>query len=217
MRCFEVKDCALLTRMSSIPAVVSLRDLRDAIARCNESVLYHHFCETLMVPCFDNPDYRNDFAVWANQHLGDKVLAERLGMIDPYLFSNMEQLRFQVLEVIDERLRELPEIPEAAPDSAFHFLEATTIVFDTWLKIEHPRELGSAIQSMTNSSMYFHFLEARRRPPFGFDDFSTWLADWGPRFESTIQRLVSVDFMFLTLAELRLELVSKLATENERT
>ena len=78
---FEIKDCVLLSLMSGMPPAFNLRELRDRIAACSQDVLYHHFCETTLVASFDYPDYRNDFAVWASKRLGDKVLAERLGII----------------------------------------------------------------------------------------------------------------------------------------
>ena len=63
---------------------LDLRELRERIAVCGENVLFHHFCETTLRGTFDNPDYRNDFAVWSKLYLGDRVLAERLGILDPY-------------------------------------------------------------------------------------------------------------------------------------
>ena len=74
---FEVKDCALLIRMSGLPHAMNLRELRDRIAICSENVLYHHFCETTLRPTFDDPDYRNDFAVWSKLYLGDRVIQTR--------------------------------------------------------------------------------------------------------------------------------------------
>jgi len=62
------------------------------------------FCETPLRSTFDNPDDRNDFAVWSKLYLGDRVLAERLGILDPYEYSSLGELRGATLEVIDERL-----------------------------------------------------------------------------------------------------------------
>jgi hypothetical protein len=84
---------------------------------------------------FDNPDYRNDFAVWAKLYLGDRDLAERLGSLDPYSFASMEELRGATLEVIDERLSELTMIPWARPGDEFFFMESNTVVFDTGARI----------------------------------------------------------------------------------
>src|SRR5512145_2966256 len=108
---FEVKDCALLLRMSGLPPAVNLRELWDRIAACGADVLYHHFCETTLRPTFDDPDYRNDFAVWSKLYLGDRVLAERLGVLDPYAESGMEELRAATLDIIDDRLGELTMVP----------------------------------------------------------------------------------------------------------
>ncbi len=208
---FEVKDCALLVRMSGLPPAVNLRELRDRVAACGENVLYHHFFETTLRPTFDDPDYRNDFAVWAKMYLGDRVLAERLGILDPYSSGNtMEELRATVLEIIDDRLGELTMVPWVRPGDEFLFKEATTVVFDTGERIHHPEELAPAIRRMTNGSIYYHFLEALRRPPVGKDDFSAWLLEGGEEYASYLVSLGSIDIQFHSLAHLRMELVRAL-------
>ena len=210
MTLFEIKDCALLVRMSGIPPAMNLRELRDRIATCSENVLYHHFCETTLRPTFDDPDYRNDFAVWAKLYLGDRVLAERLGILDPYSCERMEGLRAVVLEIIDDRLGELTMVPWVRPGDEFLFKEATTVVFDTWERIRHPRELAPALRRMTNGSIYYHFLEALRRPPVGKDDFSSWLLEAGKKYGPYLRSLGSIDYHFHSLALLRKELVRAL-------
>jgi len=207
---FEVMDCVLLIRMSGLSPAMNLRELRDRIATCSENVLYHHFCETTLRPTFDDPDYRNDFAVWAKFYLGDRVLAERLGILDPYSYERMEELRAVVLEVIDDRLGELTMVPWVRPGDEFLFKEATTVVFDTGDRIRHPRELAPALRRMTNGSIYYHFLEALRRPPIGKDDFSTWLLEAGKEYEPYLRSLGTIDYHFHSLALLRKELVRAL-------
>ena len=59
---------------------------------------------------------------------------------------------------------------------------------------------------MTNGSVYFHFLEARRRPPLGRDDFTSWLMEDEEANRPYIQALASIDFYFHTLVHLRREL-----------
>lgn len=200
---FEIRDCALLIRTSGLLPAVNLRELRERLAACSTNVIYHHFCETPMAPSFDNPDYRNDFAVWCKLHLGDRVLAERLGILDPYRFSNMEELRGAILDLMDERLSELPLAPSAPPGSEFHFMEATTVVFDTGRRINDPGAMAAAVRGMTTSSIFFHYLEARRRNPEGVDDFSAWLANDGDSSAPVIDSLQGIDFTFYTMAELR--------------
>jgi len=207
MEPFRVIDCALLQKMSGLPAAVNLRELRERIASCGRNVLYHHFCETLLAPAFDYPDYRNDLAVWAKQRLGDDVLAERLGIIDPYSFSSMDDLRKIVLEIFDDRLSEADTVPSAKRGYEFYFMETTIVIFDTGIRINHPDELPTCIQNMTNSSIYFHVLEARRRPIIGLDDFSTWLKTSEGNWDHYISAIQSIDVMLFTLAEIKSELV----------
>lgn len=208
---FEVKDCGLLVRMSGLPPAINLRELRERVAACDENVLFHHFCETLLRPSFDNPDYRNDFAVWVKLYLGDRVLAERLGILDPYAMGSLEELRGVVVELLDDRLSEVSAIPSAALGDEFYFLEATIVTFDTGDRIEHPRDLAGAVGRMTNGSVYYHFLEARRRSVMGRDDFSAWLREEPAENASHIAALEEIDFYFYSLAELRRRIVQALA------
>ena len=213
MTSFEVKECALLTRMSGLPPAFNLRELRERIAACSDNVLFHHYCETTLRATFDNPDYRNDFAVWSKLYLGDRVLAERLGILDPYLFPSLEELRAATVEVIDERLGEQTMIPWARPGDEFFFMEATTVMFSAGVRISHPSELADAVRKMTNGSIYFHFLEARRRHTIGKDDFTAWLLENedGGRNRQYIEALASIDYQFHTLPDLRVELATRLS------
>jgi hypothetical protein len=213
MNPFEIKDCALLTRMSGLIPAVSLRELRERITVCSGGSLYHHFCETPLVPLFDNPDYRNDFAVWVKLELGDRVLAERLGMIDPYTCVSMEELRTVLLDLIDERLSESPQLLPVLPGNEFYFKEATTVVFDTGERVESPDRLADAISRMTSSSIYFHVLEARRRLPAGCDDMCAWLCEWGDEWQWMTNALGAIDVYFFSLIDLRHELVRVLTGE----
>jgi hypothetical protein len=63
---------------------------------------------------------------------------------------------------------------------------------------------------MTNGSVYYHFLEALRRPPVGKDDFSTWLLEGGEEFEPYLRILGSIDYQFHSLAHLREDLARAL-------
>jgi len=210
---FVVMDCVLLTRMSGLPEAASLRELRERVAVCGENVLYHHFYETLLRPSFDYPDYHNDFAVWAKLHLADPVLAERFGVLDPYAFSSMEELRGVMLDIIDERLATLAVVPAVSRGSEFYFFEADTVVFDTGDRICSPADLAPAVARMTTGSVFFHFIEAHRREPVGMDDFSAWLLRFGEETSACREALRTIDFAFLTLSELRSEICERLAAQ----
>jgi hypothetical protein len=215
MEPFAIKDCTLLVKMSGLQPAVNLRELRERIAVCSPNVLYHHFCETLLVPQFDYPDYRNDFAVWARHHLRDEILGERLGILDPYSYPSLEDLRSTVLDIIDDHLSSRTMVPWAPSGREFNFMEAITVVFDTGQSIAHPTELAAAISSMTHSSIYFHFLEARRRPPQRYDDFTAWLQGLDGDWQHYISSLANIDFPFYTLTEIKAALIAGLALKGQ--
>ncbi len=200
---FRVKDCTLITRMAGVTAAVNLRELRERLLTCPEACLFHHFAETLVRPSFDDPEFRNDFAVWSSYTLRDRVLAERLGVINPYALGSLKDLREAVTDVIDERISELPYVLSVPKGDEFMFMQATTIVFDTDLTIKTPRGLVKAISAMSTSAVYYHFIEARRRTPNGVDDFSAWLHEFGDEHDDLIKAFRGIDFYYLTLRELK--------------
>lgn len=219
MEPFLAKDCTLLIKMSGVSPAFNLRELRDRLACCSTDVIYHHFCETLLAPTFDYPDFRNDFALWVKRQLEENVLAERLGVIDPYGYSSMEILRAEVLDILDERINEMAFLPSVSPGHEFHFREAVTLVFETGDCILRPEDLSDAIERMTKGGIYFHFLEARRRTLGRVDDFSLWLENFGEPWAPAILEIRSFDFLFQTLTELRADLVRVLkpfCMENRR-
>ena len=213
---FEVKDCTLITRMGGVPTAVNLRDLREGVAVCPVECLFHHFCETAIRPSFDDPEFRNDFAVWSARYLRDRVLGERLGVINPYSCKSLGHLRDSVLDVLDERLMEVGYSHYAPAGEDFRFMRAVTVVFDSGVELATPADWIAHLPELSFSSVYYHFIEARRRTPDRLDDFSTWLLGFGSGTEELLQALQSIDFYYLTLPELKqalIDVVKRVAVE----
>jgi hypothetical protein len=204
---FKIKDCALIVMTGEVRPAANLRELYDRMATCSLDVIYHHFCETHLRPTFDDPDYPNDFAVWVHRSLNDKILAERLGIVNPYEFRDVEAVKFAVLEIIDERLSELSHIPWAPPGSEFYFQQALTVVFDSGQAVEDPRKYEEALSRMTTSSIYYHFIESRRRSGYLNDDFSIWLKLFGNSTARLVDDLRHIDYYFLSLQDLKREII----------
>jgi hypothetical protein len=207
---FVVKDSALIT-LALGRSAQNLRELRDGIASIPVQSLYHHFYENLLRPWFDDPEFRNDFAQWARHQLHDPVLAERLGICDPVDYEDGEAFREVLVEILEDRLAEVAQIPVATPGREFQFLRSQIVIFDTGLHVATPAELAGAIPTLRPGSIFFHFVEARFRPPRGLDDFSAWLSGWGEQTAPAIERLREVDVLFGSLADMRREIASALA------
>jgi hypothetical protein len=208
VRTFRVKDCTLIVRMGGVEPALNLRELQERIRICPTECLYHHFSETLIRPSFDYPEFRNDFAIWSYRNLRDRVLAERLGVINPHSFDNLEELRGRLLEILEERLDEVHYIPWVEKGGEFRFLRAATIVFDTGLDLHTPGDFISQLGNMSNSSIYYHYIEARRRTEEKTDDFSAWMKRLERAPTRLIEILHSIDFYFLNLSELKNALIN---------
>ncbi|MBI5442801.1 MAG: hypothetical protein HY900_16510 [Deltaproteobacteria bacterium] len=199
---FSVRDCAHTALATGIHAE-DLKELRDGLARAPLGSLYQHFWARLLRPQFDEPEYNNDFASWAYHGLHDKVLAERLAVIDPAGFEGLESLRQEVIEVLEERLDDGPSASWSNADQPFFFVQSQIVVFDTGLRLSSPSELASAVAELSTGSIFYHFIDARRRTPDRRDDFALWLSAFGEPCASVAQELARVDPYFSSLKEVR--------------
>lgn len=72
-------------------------------------------------------------------------------------------------------------------------------MFDAGIKASRYRDLVDHVPHMPLSSVFYHFVDARRRTPERTDDFSAWLS----AFDRDHQELADIDPYFNTLSELR--------------
>ena len=199
---FTVKDCALAAIATGARAQ-NLRELHQRIGEADAGCFYYHFWGGLLRARFEDPEYRNDFAAWAAHGLRDPRLAERLGIIDPAAYPNLEELRHAVLEVIEERLDESEMVPWAKGDHQFHFIRSQMVVFRTGDQVERTEALPAAVARMSPGSVFYHFVDARLRHESSLDDLCVWLEQFGHEFQDLRERLTAVDRSFVGLLELR--------------
>lgn len=202
---FVVKDCALIAIATGIRAQ-NLRELRDRLETIHPGSIYYHFWGGLLVPRFEEPEFNNDFAAWARHGLHDHILAERLAVIDPVDFPDIEALRQEVIEVIENRLYESEIVPWAKADQQFYFKRSRIVIFDTKKQIADPKMLTEVLPILSLGSIFYHFIDARRRPPEGVDDFSAWLGMFGEQYDALRNEIRSIDLSFTTLSEIRQKL-----------
>ena len=206
---FGVKDCALIAVATGRRAQ-NLRELRDILSNIDEGSIYYHFWGSRLQSRFDNPEFQNDFASWAQVALQDGIMAERLGVIDPTDFESLEELRQELIDVIEERLDESDHVTWTKVDQQFNFLTSQIVVFDTHKVIHHPRELATVLPTMTLGSIFYHVIDARRRTVNSVDDFRSWLfgygSPFGDKYVKLAEELRNIDPFFSTLADLRDEL-----------
>jgi hypothetical protein len=63
--------------------------------------------------------------------------------------------------------------------------------------------LPTIMPTLSRGSIFYHFIDARRRSPEKTDDFSRWLIDFGEGYAALRSEISAVDLYFMTLAEIR--------------
>ncbi|MBN2274295.1 MAG: hypothetical protein JXK95_08170 [Bacteroidales bacterium] len=197
-------DCALIAIATGEKAQ-NLRELGDKLRHIHPGCIHYHFWGNLLRPQFDDPEYQNDFAVWASHSLHDAKIAEQLSVIDPKAYEDIEDLRHEVIEIIEDRLSESEHVPWAKAGQEFHFLRSQIVIFDTGIICTDPKELTGIVQNMSLGSIFYHFIDSRRRTHDKRNDFSVWLSDFNNTYKELIEGLDKIDPYFTTLHELRQE------------
>lgn len=204
---FELKDCVLAPIATGIKAQ-NASEFRDKLAMIHSGCIFFHFWGGRLRSSIESLEFSNDFAHWAHRCLHDNVLAERLEILDPSEYPDIEKLRLEIIEIVDSRLDEIEYIPWARRENQFHFIRSKIVVFDTRFKMQQPGELIKILPLLSKSSIFYHFIDARRRTSTGEDDFSAWLRAFSTNYEGLIFQLKKIDPFFISLAEIQNRLVS---------
>ena len=202
---FAIKDCALIA-IATGKRAQNLRELREYLRHIDVASIYYHFWGGLLRPRFDDPEYHNDFAIWVARSLHNKVLAERLAVIDPGAYESMEDLRSELIETIEESLDEIEFPTWAERDDQFEFIRYQIVVFDTQMSVAEPAEFVNIIPGLSVGSIFYHFIDARRRNRNSLDDFQNWLLNFGGEYDPLRRMISGVCPYFTPLKKLRKEL-----------
>lgn len=202
---FKIADCALIAIATGEKAQ-NLREFRDRLKTVHPGCFYYHFWGGLMHPHFDDVEFQNDFAIWASHNLHDLKISEQFAVIDPNTFSNIEDLRKEIIEIVEERLSESEHVPWVKTGQEFNFIRSQIVLFDTGISCNDPRDLVESIPGMSLGSIFFHFIDSRRRTPGNRNDFSVWLKGFGDQYDGLITLLDEIDPSFTTITELRQEI-----------
>jgi hypothetical protein len=173
-RPFRFFECTSLIRPTGRYAQ-DLSDMLSLIRIVDPGVIYHHTHQYFLKAAVETPEYPNDFAVWAARSLEESALAEKLANLDLYAFSEIEQVRGALIEIIVRYLGGNPAPRPARTGDAFFFNDAVTIVAESGFAAETLPTFLEALDRVGTSSIYFHFFEARFRLRRPADDFSVWI------------------------------------------
>ncbi len=150
--------------------------------------------------------YPNDFATWAAIQVRDRVLGEKLGIVDPQDFADLESLRTEVVSLIEDHLSEVRSVPRIMFGEPFYFMQSRILEIPTGVKVRTLREFRDALLGVDAAVVYLHVVEARGRKGRRRNDFAAWIEEQlgMPEVAASVARLNPFPF---GLEELRRRLV----------
>ncbi|MEW6186243.1 MAG: DUF5752 family protein [Thermodesulfobacteriota bacterium] len=196
---FEFKLYTNLLRFTGRKAK-GLRELREGISLVSEDSLFHHTGQYFLKGAV--LEYTNDFAHWAGESLEERGLAEHLSNIDPYGFSSIQDLRQELLRVIDDYLAVFPEPRQSFPGDEFFFNETLILVVPLGIQARNLAEFLMAVKYVDPASIYYHFYEAKLRLGGGVNDFSSWM-ETALGKKDLAEKINSIDVFMHNLEEVR--------------
>jgi Family of unknown function (DUF5752) len=210
---FEFKLCFSLLRFTGKKAK-DLRELREGIASANDDCIFHHTYQYFLKG--PTLEYTNDFGHWAGESLEERALAEHLSNVDPFSYGQMQDLKQELVRVIDDYLTAFPEPRKVFPGEEFFFNETVTFVAPLGIHVKNLAEFLMAIKYIDPASIYYHFYEAKVRLSEGVNDFSAWIKNTLDK-RRLAENIENIDPFMHTLEEIRehiAELVEKEARQD---
>jgi len=206
---FEFRQCSTLLKATGKKAK-NIGELKDLISTVSDDSIFHHTYQYFLKGHI--LEYTSDFSQWVGESLEESALAEHLASIDPYDFADVDDLRAELIRVIDEYIRMFPEPREALPDNEFYFNETVTLIFPLGIRARNLAEFLTAMRYINTESIYYHFYEARIRLGGGIDDFSRWIEDTFGKKELA-DRIRSIDPFMHSLEAIKEHIIEEVEEE----
>ncbi len=187
-------------RAQNLPQLLAL--LREVPG----SSIFYHTHQQFLAHHFEKPVVYNDFAVWVGDAVREEALAEKLAAIDMLASTSVRQLRETIIQTIEDYMAAIGgRWRDCLPGEEYHFCMTRSFVMPLGVTAQDPADFFSKLPSITNNSLYFHFLASRLRLERPTSDFSHWLAACGQR--ELAHAIDTLDPYTSSLDELKSEIV----------
>ena len=208
---FEFVACSELIQILGLRADDE-RELAETLEEVSLDCIHYHTHGHFLRHGFVGAPYPNDFATWAAIQVRDRVLGERLSVVSPMDFSSLEELREEILTIIDDHLSHLSIVPRVVFGEPFDFMQSRIVEVPTGATAGTLEEFRAGLATIQPSAIYFHTIEAPRRLARPETDFAAWLRE-GLGLDRLAAAVNRVDPHAGSLERLRTELLRLLDAE----
>lgn len=172
---FRFSSCMELREVLGKRAMDEHR-LLELIEEVPADSIYYHTHSYYLRHAYTQQLYSNDFATWVVLYAQDRVLGERLGVLDPFDFSDVEQLREEILSIMANHLNHATIVPRCMVSEPFEFIRSHVIEIPLGLEVRTLTEFHDALANVEVGAIYNHVCEARMRKQPLSVDFACWLS-----------------------------------------
>jgi hypothetical protein len=150
--------------------------LLELIEEVPADSIYYHTHSYYLRHAYTQQLYSNDFATWLGLYAQDRILGERLGVLDSFEFSNIDDLRTEIVTVMADHLSHSTGMSRFVVSEPFEFIRSHIIEISLNVETRTLREFRDALAEVEVGAVYNHVCEARMRKKPLSVDFSCWLA-----------------------------------------
>lgn len=151
------------------------RELMEGLEQIPAGSIYYHTHSIFLRHPRIAGGYPNDFANWVASQVGDKALAERLAVVDPYDCASVEELRKELVSIVDSHIATLQPVPRCVFGDPFFFVQSHVLEVPTGLEARTLSEFRRCLAEVDLSTVYLHTLHARVRGEVAGGDFAHWV------------------------------------------
>ncbi len=184
-------------------------ELHEGNVEAPPESIFYHTNGFLLEHRFIVPKFINQFSKWAYRELHCHALADSLSSVDPQDFTDLEDLRWEFVRVLDNYVREAHIVPRIVHGQPFHFLRSRLQTVPTGVEAWTLRDLREGLAEIDVSAIYYHLIESRRSLGRAGGGLAGWIRDelGGPRLA---ERVAAIDTFMYSLEDLRMKLLDVL-------
>ncbi len=181
--------------------VYSLKDFIEILKKIDKFSIFYHMYVNIFnyhnLPTF----YNNSFSYWLykNNYL---TLAEKLSIVDPIEYFDLEELRWSLLKILEENYNEHLEKNIVEP---FFFITVDREIIKYKKPAYNLEDFISKFKKSSINSLFYHLITSRIENKTLINDYSSWLISIG---ESKKAELINkLDIYSMNLYEIKKKIV----------
>lgn len=180
--------------------------LYSGIEKVSESSIFYHLHHSYFRRHFAPMDTMNDFARWLWLTAGEQPIAEKIAILNPFLFNSVKACRKKLLDSIKEYIGNVESFPRVTRGREFYFLEIKSFIHPTGFQAGNLKEFKKGIDKLSISSLFYHLIDSRTRIGRYSNDFSIWLSN-EINEKSKAKAIEQLNLFSLNLWEIKNEII----------